>query len=479
MEDTPTTQPAGQNRSAFDRFADWLRRSVMLKLLSVAIVLLLLLVPQFFVLDLVNERQYRRTEAVAEVSSKWGAAQTVGGAVLTVPYRYQRPGTKEDAPPQTVTGWLHILPDSLGIAAELTSQVRKRGIFRVPLYEAAVTVHAHFEKPGTEIPVLPQGAQLLWENAYLETGVTDIKGIQRVAALTVNGRALRFQPSLPVQEVFPSGIHCPVPLAPDSVYAVQFQLVVRGSEGIRFLPYGKRTTVTLQGRGTSESPSFQGAFLPENRAVTDSLFSAHWLVLDLNRDLPTRFTGTGTQTSYTNDTYETRATAASGYVTQPKGAEYSFGVDLLALINPYQQTARSTKYAVFFIFLTFLTLFFSEVLATRRVHVVQYLLIGFTIVVFYVVLLALTEHIGFEWAYILAALIITVYITLYIRSAFDRAPLTRAIAGLLVILYGFFYSLLQLEDYALLMGSLGLLVLVGAMLYITRKVDWYAYGSRD
>ncbi|MDX2062800.1 MAG: cell envelope integrity protein CreD [Bacteroidia bacterium] len=469
------TSPA--NRPLFDRFTDWVRRSVLLKLFSVAIVVLLLLIPTGLTLDLVRERLERRTEAVREVSSKWGSAQTLGGFVLSVPYQYTVPNGRAEGGRETVRRTLHLLPDSLALTATLVSQQRRRGIFRVPLYEVVLELQAQFDSLGARLPVLEDGAELRWADAYFETGVTDIRGITQASPLTVNGTARRFEPSLPAQEVFASGMHCPVAVAGGSAYTASFRLVVRGSEALFFLPYGRTTRLTLTGQGRGEAPSFQGAFLPEAYQLGDTSFTATWQVLDLNRDLPPSFVGTGV----TESNYRTGADGRTEYspepVYAPKGDAYGFGVRLLAQVNPYSQSERSVKYAVLLIFLTFLTLFLSEVLARRRVHLVQYLLIGFTLAVFYVVLLALAEHIGFGWAYGLAGAVITLYVAGYARAAFGRTRLAAQLGGLLVLLYGFFYTLLQLEDYALLVGSLGLLVLVGALLYITRRVDWYRYGQ--
>lgn len=469
-------EPSANQRTFFDRFMDWVRQSVLLKLFSVAVVVLLLAIPMERTISLVHEREGRRASVVEEVSSKWGREQIVGGVVLSVPYHVQVPSEKPGEPATTYAHTLHILPDSLVIHAEMKPEVRARGIFEVPLYEATVTVEAVFEKPSEHLSKLEAGAVPSWHQSLLEVGVADIQGIRSAKVRKATDDSLRFLPSLPSQQVFPSGMNCPLVVLPDSPLRLEYRLVLRGSEALRFLPYGRRTQVHLTGTGGAAAPSFQGAFLPDAREVQADRFEAHWQVLDLNRNLPVSFVDAFAHASNPNDGYAAYSPAG---VFQPAGSDYAFGVTLLSLINPYQQTERSTKYSLLFIFLTFLALFLSELLAGGRVHVVQYLLIGFTVIVFYTVLLALSEHLGFDAAYLLAALIITGYVTTYAHAAFRRRVLTRVVGGLLVVLYGFFYVLMQLEDYALLVGSLGLLLLVGGMLYITRKVDWYGFGRRD
>jgi inner membrane protein len=199
-----------------------------------------------------------------------------------------------------------------------------------------------------------------------------------------------------------------------------------------------------------DTPSFSGSFLPREREVRKDGFSASWRVLHLNRNYSQSWKG-------------------SKYKVEPS----AFGVRFLLAVDEYQKSTRAAKYAVMFIGITFLMYFMMEVLGTRAIHPIQYLLVGLALLVFYTLLLAISEHIPFGYAYLIASAAIIGQITLYSRSVLGRLSLMGIVAGVLVILYGFLYIVLQLEDYALLLGSVGIFAILALVMYLTRKVDWY------
>jgi inner membrane protein len=250
------------------------------------------------------------------------------------------------------------------------------------------------------------------------------------------------------------------------------------------LPFGKTTKVTIESPwGT---PSFVGASLPDERQVTDKGFKAVWNELHLNRNYPQQGTGRfiGIASNSVENYDQNRAVVSSpdgvGSTKTTGELESSFGVKLLLPVDEYQKTMRSTKYNLMFIVITFIAFFFVEILNRKRLHPIQYLLVGFAICLFYVLLLAISEHLSFNWAYLIGCVTILTLIIFYTQSVFKNTRITLIFNGILALLYGFFYSLLQLEDYSLLLGSVGLLVILAVVMYLTRNIDWYrAYGNKE
>ncbi|HKL14294.1 MAG TPA: cell envelope integrity protein CreD, partial [Balneolaceae bacterium] len=231
-------------------------------------------------------------------------------------------------------------------------------------------------------------------------------------------------------------------------YSFAFELVLNGSTGLLFSPVGEETSVQLESDWTN--PSFAGSFLPAVREVNDDGFQSEWKVLHLNRNFPQQWNGANKEVAST-----------------------TFGVDLLLPVDEYQKTMRTAKYAIMFIALTFLTFFMIELLSGSVIHPVQYLLTGFALLIFYTLLLSISEYIAFGLAYLIAAAAIISLITVYSFSVLPDKRKTGIVFGVLTLLYGYLYILLQLQDYALLMGSIGLFTVLASVMYLTRQIDWF------
>lgn len=441
----------------------------MLKLFIVGFLTLCLLIPAAMVKELIREREQTRDEAVREVSSSWGAAQTVGGPVLTVPYR--RTETDEKGKVTVSTAYAHFLPSTLTVNGNVAPEKRYRGIYVVMLYRAGLQLNGTFERPDFSKFDVPESA-ILWKDAFVSVGVTDLRGIQEAVGLTWNGAPVASNPGTISDDVFASGIHAPVALNPAAMKPIPFSatLQLNGSSELSFLPFGRETRVVLTSAwGT---PSFTGAFLPDKRSVTNSGFSAEWRVLHYNRNYPQAGLGAFIPHKPKSGEY-----AVANQPTPTPDETGTFGVKLLLPVDEYQKTTRSAKYASLFIVLTFTAFFFIEVLNRRRLHPIQYLLVGFAVCLFYVLLLSISEHLSFQWAYLIGCLTILGLVFFYTKSIFRNDRITLVFNGILALLYAFFYSLLQLADYSLLLGSLGLLLILGTVMYLTRNIDWYhAYG---
>jgi inner membrane protein len=425
-----------------------------LKLIALGALVLVLLIPVATVLGLVREREGRAAEVRREIGAQWGREQTLGAAVLSLPYRSLEGG-------RFVVRRAHFLPAEVRWQGELTPEIRTRGIFEVPVYEARLRADGWFAAPALELLGV-EPASVLWDRATLTLGVSDLRGIQESVEVewpAGGGGPLAFLPGTASAELLPTGLHVPLGDAGfDSTPArlpFSLEVVLRGTESVRFLPLGERTTVELA--SSWPDPSFGGAFLPRQHRASPDGFTARWEVPYFGRGYAQAWRDNGPARRELRE-----QVVASG-----------FGVTLVRPADQYQQTERSVKYAILFIPLTFTTLFLLELLSPARLHPVQYLLVGFALCLFYVLLLALGEHIGFAAAYAAAAAAIVALVSLYAQSLFRSwrriAPLAAGLGGL----YGYLYSLLVAEDYALLMGATGLLLVLGLVMYLTRHLDWW------
>ena len=455
--------------------ATWARRSVTLKLVAIGFLVVLLIIPSVMLNGLIYERQQLRDEARREVAARWGLEQTVGGPVLSIPYVV--PMQTEAGTVQEVTRYAHVLPDVLEVEGTLAPEVRTRGIYRVVLYNAQLQLRGRFPQPDVAALGVPAAA-LRPADAFVSLGIPDMTGIEDAVRLRWADSTREANPGLPTADVFRSGVHVPVPLDPAAEgYDFAVDLDLNGSGALGVLPVGKETRVRLTSPWAT--PSFTGAFLPDERAVTDAGFEASWRVLHLNRNYGQAWLGAfGQPTELALDGGGAHSPERYVETTGGPGTPSAFGVALMLPVDEYQKTARAAKYGMLFVFLTFVTFFFVEVLCGRRIHPVQYLLVGFAITLFYLLLLSFAEYVRLGSAYLLAAVAVLALVTLYAKAVFQSWRLAGMVAGLLALFYGYFYVLLQLEAYALLFGSLGLLVTLAVVMYLSRAVDWYGVGGQ-
>jgi inner membrane protein len=414
---------------------------------------LVLLIPLVRIGFLVDERSERQQQVSAEVAQLWGGEQVLAGPVLTVPFRL--PATKDEKPQIHVA---QFLPSRVGWSGTVKPEIRYRGIFEVVVYDSEIAASGAFGRPwhpawGEE------GVEVLWDRASVSVGVPDMRGLQRRTVLSWGDGRIGFEPGSE-SSVLPSGIHAPVTglenLEDGAEITFAFDLGLRGSGRLAFVPVGEDTRVSLS--SPWNDPGFYGAFLPTEREVTAKGFTAHWEVPFLSRDYPQE---------WIDDAVERHHLLAS-----------CFGVALVLPADGYQQTMRSVKYGVLFIVLTFVTFFMIEVVSPVRLHPAQYLLVGFALCLFYVLLLALSEQFGFPIAYAAATGAIVLLIAGYAKSILASARWALVLAGCLAGLYGYLYVLIQLEELSLLLGAVGLLAILALIMYLTRHLDWTALRFR-
>ncbi|MCS7013751.1 MAG: cell envelope integrity protein CreD [Chloroherpetonaceae bacterium] len=474
-----------------------LRASVGLRITVVAILTLILLIPTAMIEGLIREREDRRNNAVAEVSEKWGGLQIIAGAVLIVPYKLVQLEQQTDDKGKTLTRklgetvqYLHLLPQTLELSADLRPEIRHRGIYDIPLYSATVKLSGTFSLLELQSLSLEQPEHILWHEATLAIGISDLRGIREAIPIVWDDKTQYANPGLLSREVIgnippslskppmrsvidaeygsdsPSTLSSSLsggvsiklsdPTLKDSssaLHTFSATLHLNGSEAFMVVPVGKETTVKISSSWTN--PSAIGAYLPEQPLnATSSGFSGSWKVLHLNRNYPQAWIGNAYRIYHS-----------------------AFGVRLLLPIDEYQKNMRTVKYAIMFIGLTFLAFIMTELLNRIAIHPIQYLLIGLALVIFYVLLLSFSEQIGFNWAYLVSSFAVIGLITGYAKSVLKSGVAALFIAGVLAILYGFLFTILQLQDYALLLGSLLLFVTLALVMYLTRKIDWFTAGK--
>lgn len=433
-----------ETTSAFSRIVN----SVSFKLIVIIILSFLLLIPTIFVRNLIDERQDRRDSTISEITSKWGEEQTVFGPVLLIPYEKYEKTSKDTYISKTYT--FHLLPDELEITGTINPEVRYRGIYKVITYGSDLRMNGKFKSES--FSNWPKNAdKILWDKAYLAIGISDLTGLDQLIKVDWNDKQLEMEGGIPFPSSVANGISAELVIDPEQQYNFTFEISLNGSESLFFVPAGKSTYVSLSSEWTT--PSFDGAQLPDNREVNQQGFTAEWNALHLTRSFPQKWSGSMFD-------YEIPASA--------------FGVNLLIPVDNYQKTTRSVKYALLFIGLTFLVIFFIEVMSKKKIHPVQYLLPGIALIIFYSLLLALSEHLNFTLAYLVASVSIIGLIVIYSGSIFKKRNYTLITLAVLVFLYGFLYAILNMSDFALLLGNIGLFVILAIVMFFSRKIDWYS-----
>ena len=457
--------------------ADWGAKAILVFILAV-----LMAIPGVFVFTLVLDRQHRAETVTQQVSALQGGSQQLLGPVLIAPYVAPKPpandanGVPRPQPPDT--GWYVVSPDQGLVNVTLKTSSLHRSIFNVPVYEAQATIDASFSPPPQDVN-LPAGSSVNWQAARLMLGFSDLRGaksdITGVFTDPAGKTQVAFSPTTGVSLGTPGapataarddgGSVKPAPSsatyglveAPGAAVVASkggtLHVTMRftGAQRLSVMPFAKSTTVKVAGDWVA--PSFDGGFPPESRQLGASGFVAAWSVPFIARGLSDH----GTSEALSLDQL---------------GAK-DLGVSLIPATDPYQTVTKALKYAVMFVGLVFLTFFVFEALSGQRVHAAQYLLVGLAQMVFYLLLLSLSEYIGFDSAFGIAAGATVMLMGLYAGAAFRSRARGAQALGVFSVVYGLIYLLMRLADFALLAGSIAsFLGLAGAM-YLTRNLDWY------
>ncbi len=462
-----------------------------LRVVLVGLLALLLLIPVGMIQSIIFDREMNRESAIQDITSKWGNEQIIAGPVLTVPYDSYK---TVDGKQLKETAFAHFLPEDLNIKSTIVPELRSRDIYDAVVYSSDISFSGGFKKPDFRaLGINPQFVH--WNEAFVAVGIPDIRGVEERVEMNFGDQKLAFVSGVKTDDVIrdmgtyhyddrpwdvygrdvygrnemavskamridddqggvSSGLSAVVPanlLYSDNDF--EFTLKLRGGERLSFVPIGKTTNVEMGSDWTA--PSFDGAYLPDNREVGDEGFTSQWKVLDLNRNYPQSWTGS------IYNIYDS-----------------AFGVSLLEPVDGYQKSERSAKYAILIIALTFLVFLSFEIFNQRRIHPIQYILVGLALVLFYALLVSISELIGFNQAYGIAGIATIGLILLYSQTILKEKGFVAIEGGILLFLYAFIYILLQLEDYALFIGSVGLFVILATIMYLSRKVDWYSLDYR-
>lgn len=442
-----------------------MNRSLTLKLGAIALLILLLLIPLLMINGIIDDRQQLRDGVLEDIARSSSYSQQLSGPIMVVPYRkvvrtwksHAKTGERyQDIGEER--GRLYFLPERFELDGKVQTELRARGIYQARLFHADNRISGHFAIPE-QFGIKEDFVDYQFYQTFLAVGISDIRGIENALKLELNGQNLDFVPGSQVGWLG-EGVHVTLPTLETkqtTELAFAFDLRLQGTGQLQITPVGKTSKVQLAANWPH--PGFIGNYLPAQREITAEGFTANW------------------QTSFFSTNLEE---ALSNCLASERCEEFksrSFGVSFIEPVDQYLKSDRAIKYALLFIALTFAGFFLFEVLKSMAVHPIQYALVGVALAFFYLLLLSLSEHIGFASAYLLSAGACVVLIGFYVCHVLRSIGHGLSFAGGLAGLYGLLYGLLSAEDYALLMGSLLLFGLLGVFMVLTRKLDWYGIGQ--
>ncbi len=445
-----------QQNNPFPEPSRWSVTSVSVKAVFIGVLIIVLLIPSVLIQNLVSERQERSEEVQKEISQTWSDSQTIKGPILCIPYTGIETFTDANKHQSTreVSHKLYLLPQTLDFDANVKSEKRQRGNFTASVYNAGVKVKASFHKPDlaalgvSNIRLLPEQAKLLF-------AISDAKGLQTLPVINNGPQQLKAEFTASTDNPFgPSFIanyNATALLQQDASFT--FTLDLKGSNELHFLPLGNANTAKI--KGNWPSPSFEGSIAADASHIDTNGFSANWHTLNVVRPLPQQWTDTDNQ--LTNEDIVSKS---------------SFGVRMLVAVDDYQKTMRTSKYAILIIVLSFAALFLTEVIGKHSIHTFNYMLMGAAMIVYYTLLLSFSEQIGFNAAYAVASVATVGLITWFIASLLKNAKAAALFSFIISTLYIFIFVIIQLEDLALMVGSIALFIVVALLMYFSRKINW-------
>lgn len=421
--------------------------SYSVKMVIVMGLAVLLLIPSILIQDIIRERIALSKEVKAELSKQWGLNQVVSGPVLNVPFTITE-SVIGNQPESERHGIAHFLPETLRMDGKLNPEIRARGIYKVVVYEGNLALKGSFSQPSiSDLDI--QDARFNWEAAYFTIGISDMRGIKNLPELSINGQKFQVEPGVADTDLFDSGITVKAGGVDFTrPFSFDMRLDLNGSDDFSVEALGKTSEVAMKSVWTE--PGFTGNFLPANRNVTTEGFSADWHITHLNRNFPQQ---------WVDKKFNTH--------------DAKLGVQLLIPIDHYQKSMRSVKYAILFIALNFIIFIFIEMKSKTRIHPFQYLLVALALLIFYVLLTSMGEQIGFNLAYLISAVAVTMLISWYSFTILRNFRMVSWVTLLQLGLYLFLFTILQLQDYALLAGSIGLFVILALVMQASKQIKWY------
>jgi inner membrane protein len=427
------------------------------KMIMVGLLTLVLLIPLQLVKGLIEERALRQNEVVDEINQKWGESVYFYGPILQIPYKtYSETITVDQKTKAAVTQktasiqYAYFFPEVLNNQSNVGTKLKKRNNYESVVFTSEMKFSGNYVAPDFSPENIPDG-DIQWDKATILIKTTNLKGIREQVKMEFGGSEYTFKPVYSsqkdsIQELRTGFIDATI--LKNAVTAFKFNISYNGSSEIQIVPVGKTTTATMKSNWAS--PSFTGNYLPhDDRSVTKSGFDASWKILDINRPFQQQSFG-----------------------VLPDLRSFAFAVNFFIPVNEYQQNERASKYGFLVIGLTFLLFFLIQSISKIKIHIFHYSMIGLALVMFYTLLISISEHSSFMKAYLIAGISVVAMITLYSVSILKNRKFPMFIGISLTALYSFIYVIIQLEDYALLFGSIGLFLILGAVMYFSRKIDW-------
>ncbi|MDD7885352.1 cell envelope integrity protein CreD [Flavivirga sp. 57AJ16] len=451
------------NKQQQNKFGHWIKTSITARMLMVGFLTLVLLIPLFFIEDVIRERANRQTEVVNEINQQWGNEVLIYGPILKIPYKIYKEKTVTDKKTKKVyTETIeeihnaYFFPEKLNIDSNINPETKKRGIYTTAVYNSKINITGAFIKPNfSEIEINDQN--IIWDKAKIIIQSSNVKGVNEAKlklnqtnyelSSRYNDRKSHNYNEITLHTLETKNIN-KEPLLFRKPLSFNIDFNIKGSEQIRFVPTGRQTEAQITSNW--KTANFFGGFLPFNdNKINDDGFHAQWKILDLNRPF-----------------------SQQHYNGIPDLKEFAFGVNFMIPIDEYQKSERSAKYGFLVIGLTFLIFFLIQTLSKINIHPFQYLMIGLALTMFYTLLVSISEHSNFLKAYLIAGISVIALITLYSKSILKTLKFPLFIGLSLTALYTFIYVIIQLENYALLVGSLGLFLILAVVMFVSRKIDW-------
>ena len=410
------------------------------KMIMVGILTLILIIPLALVQELIVERSQRQKEVITETTAKWGNSVYFYGPILKVPYKDPMSGANNYA---------YFFPETLNNKTEVTMvKPLERSIYKSNVFTTKMQFDGNYSNPNFASKGIPS-ENIYWNRAKILIRTTNLKSLKDEVKMKIGNQNLAF-------ESVASSSNDSIESLETNYFDYQsfqneskfnFTISFNGSKQVKMVPIGKTTDAKMTSNWNS--PNFNGNFSPISREISDNGFEANWKILHFNRPF-----------------------AQSYFEVLPELGKYAFTVDFITPVDEYQQSERASKYGFLVIGLTFLIFFLIQSISKINIHIFQYSMIGIALIMFYTLLISITEHSSFSFAYLVAGASVIVMISLYSISILEDKKFPMFIGASLSVLYTFIYVIIQLEDYALLVGSIGLFMILAAVMYISRKIEW-------
>ncbi|SHJ17932.1 cell envelope integrity protein CreD [Algibacter luteus] len=448
------------NNPQQNKIGHWLKTSITARMLMVGFLVIILLIPLSYISSLINERAFRQTDVVNEINSKWGNHVLVYGPVLKLPYKtYTETKTYNEKTKtyfketQTHIKYAYIFPENLDSKVNVNSKTLNRGNFESAVFTTQMVFSGHYIPVDLKAKGIKQ-EDIVWNEATIIIKTSNLKGIKSEVQIKLNDKAYNFETNFNQNDKNNLDVLESSFIKGETLFATKstkfnFSITFNGSRQIEIIPIGKTTTMQMDSNWAD--PSFMGNYLPndETKQITENGFKADWKVLHINR-----------------------AFSQQHLKNIPNLNQFAFGTKFMVMVDEYQKSERSAKYGFLVIGLTFLVFFLIQTLSKINIHPFQYLMIGLALTMFYTLLVSISEHSNFLKAYLIAGISVIVLITLYSKSILKTFKFPLFIGASLSALYAFIYVIIQLENYALLVGSIGLFLILAIVMFVSRKIDW-------